>query len=268
MTSDLLFAASKILPDFLFPLSIALLVMIIVAVSGGGKPPARGALAAAALFLWLAGSGFVAEPLARSLERRVLPEDEMASAEAIVVLGGGAGPALPPRKTVELGDEGDRLLHAARLWRAGKAPAVVVCGGRSNPSLTPEPEASAMAEMLGFLGVPAEAILEERASRNTWENALEARRLLEPRGVRRILLVTSAMHMPRAAGVFQHAGFDVLSAPTDFQVVDRQGSVFDEGALRGLVGFILPSADALALTTRVLREYMGLAVYAALGRLG
>ncbi len=266
--SDFFFAASKILPEFLSPLSIALLTMVVVAVFGGGEPRWRRALALAALLLWLAGSDFVSEPLARSLERRVLPEGELGSAGAIVVLGGGAGPALPPRTTVELGDEGDRLLYATRLWRAGKAPIVVVCGGRSNPSLTPEPEASAMAEMLVFLGVPAEAIVEERASRNTWENALEVRRLLEPRGVRRILLVTSAMHMPRAAGLFRHMAFEVLPAPTDFRSVDRRGSVFDGGVVRGLVGLVLPSADSLALTTHVLREYLGLAVYAALGRLG
>jgi uncharacterized SAM-binding protein YcdF (DUF218 family) len=266
--SDLFFAASKTLPDFLFPLSIAFLIVILVAAFGGAGRRGRQALAAAALLLWLAGSDFVAEPLVRSLERRVLPERELGSAEAIVVLGGGAGPALPPRTTVELGDEGDRLLHAARLWRDGRAPVVVVCGGRSNPSLTREPEASAMAEMLRFLGVPAEAILEERASRNTWENAVEAHRLLEPRAMRRILLVTSAMHMPRAAGMFRHVGFEVLPAPTDFRSVDRQGSTFDEGVVRGIVGVLLPSADSLAQTTHVLREYLGLAVYAMLGRLG
>ena len=266
--SDLFFAASKILPDFLSPLSIAVLTMIVVAAFGGVEPRARRALAAAALLLWLAGSGFVAEPLARSLERRMLPEGELGSAQAIVVLGGAAEPALPPRTAVELGEGGDRLLYAVRLWRAGKAPLVVACAGRADPSLTAEPEASDMAEILRFLGVPAEAILEERASRNTWENALEAHRLLEPRAVRRILLVTSAMHMPRAAGLFRHVGFDVLPAPTDFRSVDRRGSVFDEGMVRGLVDLMLPSADSLALTTQVLHEYLGLAVYAALGRLG
>lgn len=265
---DLFFAVSKTLPNFLFPLSIALTTMIFVAAFGRVDVRARWALAAAALLLWLAGSGFVAEPLARSLEERVPRAGEVGGAQAIVVLGGATEPALPPRMEVELGEGGNRLLHAARLWRAGEAPLVVVCAGRPNPSLTSEPESSDMAELLRFLGVPAEAILEERASRNTWENALEAQRLLEPKGVRRILLVTSAMHMPRAAGLFRHAGFDVLPAPTDFRSVDAQGSVFAEGVVRGLVDLALPSASSLALTTQVLREYMGLAIYAALGKLG
>ena len=56
----------------------------------------------------------------------------------------------------------------------------------------------------------------ETGSINTRENALDSYGLLAPRGIRRIILVTSALHMPRAAVAFRKAGFDVIPAPADF----------------------------------------------------
>jgi uncharacterized SAM-binding protein YcdF (DUF218 family) len=63
-------------------------------------------------------------------------------------------------------------------------------------------------------GVPVRWI--ERRSRDTGENAAFSAAMLRPEGIRRILLVTDAMHMPRARAAFERAGFDVVAAPTLF----------------------------------------------------
>jgi uncharacterized SAM-binding protein YcdF (DUF218 family) len=88
-------------------------------------------------------------------------------------------------------------------------------GGRPwNKGLPPESEQ--MAEIMQMLGVPRSAILEESASRNSHENAAYTSRVLLAHHLHRILLVTSAMAMPRALAPFRHQGIDAIAAPTDF----------------------------------------------------
>jgi uncharacterized SAM-binding protein YcdF (DUF218 family) len=259
---------SKILPELVFPLALAWLLCVGAFLGRGLSRRRRASLGLAIALLWLAGNGLVAQALVRSLERRYLPDPDPPAVPAIVVLGGVTQPALPPRTAVEIDDGGDRLLHAARLYRAGKAPRVLICAGRPGFGTYGVPEAADMVAILGLLGVPEDAILQEARSRNTYENAVEAKRVLEPLGIRRILLVTSALHMPRAVGLFRHQGFDVVPAPTDFQVVDVDRSWRDQGVLYVATSLLLPNAEALASTTRALRELLGLAVYRVLGRLG
>jgi uncharacterized SAM-binding protein YcdF (DUF218 family) len=73
-----------------------------------------------------------------------------------------------------------------------------------------------MSGMLQEWGVPKDAILMEGASENTRQNATMSYETLAPRGIHKILLVTSAMHMPRAAAVFRKAGFRGDSSPRRF----------------------------------------------------
>jgi uncharacterized SAM-binding protein YcdF (DUF218 family) len=241
-----------------FPLSLAGLALLGVVFSRGVPRRPRALALLALAILWGGGCGLTASTLAGSLEARARPLlASEAPADAIVVLGGGILPALPPRRAPELSDAGDRVLEASRLWREGRAPRVLACGGTLDAI---SPEASGLAALLRFLGVPPEAILEDRLSRTTRENAVEARRLLEPLEARRILLVTSALHMPRAAGLFRGQGFEVVPAPTDWLVVEGEERSRPSRAL-----WLLPTADGLTLTTRTLREWLGLAVAWALG---
>jgi uncharacterized SAM-binding protein YcdF (DUF218 family) len=134
---------------------------------------------------------------------------------------------------------------------------VVACGGSLDGASA---ESSDLATLLRFLGVAPEAILEEPRSRTTRENALETRRLLDPLAARRILLVTSALHMPRAAALFRGQGVEVVPAPTDWLVVEP-----GPRSRLGVAFSLLPKVESLALTTRALREWLGLAVARALG---
>jgi uncharacterized SAM-binding protein YcdF (DUF218 family) len=154
---------------------------------------------------------------------------------------------------------GDRLFQAARLYLAGKAPRVVVSAGRLTWSRE-QPESTGMADVLEFFGVPRTAILEEPRSRNTYENAVETRRLLAPEGIDRVLLVTSAIHMPRAVALFRCAGFEVVPAPADFLVAEGDPYGFGDGSLEGILLALLPDAQSLEFTTRALKEYLGLLV--------
>lgn len=244
------------------PFSLAGLALVAVALWPGVPRRPRILCAVALALLWGGGCRFVSEGLARSLESRVAPlaGPEVTHADAIVVLGGGLMPALPPRRGPEFSDAGDRVVEAARLWREGRAPIVIACGGSLDGS---PPEASDLASMLRFLGVAPEAIVEDGHSRTTHENAVEARRLLEARGAKRILLVTSAMHMNRAAALFRGQGLEVVPAPTDWLVVETGPRLLPAELLSAL-----PNVESLAVTTRALREWLGIAVASAFGWLG
>jgi uncharacterized SAM-binding protein YcdF (DUF218 family) len=155
----------------------------------------------------------------------------------------------------DLGSGADRIWHAARIYHAGKAPLLVLSGGHFAWMGERDVEAEAMQGFLRDLGVPAEALLLEGRSGNTRENAVFSAELLRERGVQRILLVTSALHMRRALGTFRAVGLDAVPAATDFEVTSEPYH-----AVRWL-----PDAEALAAGTRALKEFLGWWVYRARG---
>lgn len=240
-----------------YPFSLAGLLLVFALCRRGVRTSVRAAIALALALLWGGGSRLASEPLVRSLESYARPPAPGVTADAIVVLGGGLQAAIPPRRAVEVTDAGDRVLEGARLWREGRAPRIVTSGGSFEG--TP-PQAASAAELLRFLGVPPDAILEQSAPLTTREEALAIRRVLEPLGAERILLVTSALHMRRAAALFRGEGFDVVPAPTDFLVIDAPR----RSLARTLLTF-LPRVESLSLTTRALHEWLGLAVARASG---
>lgn len=245
---------TKLLPLLVYPLSLAILLCLCSCLLLWSGRRRSGALltALAAALLWTASTRKAAELITARLERPYPPQraEDMPQAGAIVILGGGTEGTVPGLGLTDLNGGADRLVHGARLFRAGKAPLVILSGG-SPPGI--RPEAEEMAELLAFMGVPADQMLLEPASRTTQENGANTVRLLQARGIRRILLVTSAYHMRRAQAVFMRLGLEVIPAATDYQIVERADSALDW----------LPQADMLEMSSRSLKEYLGWAVYAA-----
>lgn len=255
---------SKFLPLFVFPLGFIALLLIVAALWQRGR---RALVLLALAVLWLAGSRYVAYALIRDLETRYPPLAPGQQADAIVVLGGGTRGSDPPRPMVEVNEAGDRLLYGATLYHAAAAPIVLVTGG-SIEWLTPEgvgPEANDMSSLMGLLGVPPEALWLESRSRNTYENALFSREMLAEAGMTDILLVTSAMHMPRSVPLFEAQGLNVTPAPTDFLVSDAEWHHLWRGGPTSTIINLLPNVEYLTYTTRALKEYIGLIVYSLRG---
>ena len=244
---------SKIVTATISPLGTALLLGLLALVLARSTRPARrragyaaGAIAVAWLCLW---SLPVASLWLRGeLEDQAGPRSIQAlpTAPAMVVLGGAVEGALVPwRPYPDLTSAGDRLWHAARLYRAGKAPLIVLSGGTTHAG--EEPEAQAMRRFLVDMGVPPAAMVLEEKSTTTTENAADTAQLLQGRGIRKILLVTSALHMRRARALFGHAGFEVVPAPTDFEVSHRPFVWRD----------LLPDTNALDGSARAIKEIVG-----------
>lgn len=251
---------SKLLPQFVYPPGICAVLLVLSLLLRKRAALARLLVATTLAIVFVTGTPYLPFYMVRALETWHLPPKELPAAQAIVVLGGGTKNAREPRRHPEVSEGGDRVIHAARLYREGKAPLVVASGG-AVPFFDAEPEASDIVYFLEMLGVPGDAILSETRSRNTLENAMETEKLLRDRGVRRILLVTSAIHMPRAASVFEQAGFDVVPAPTDYTVTDNDWKLLFAPSLQTFLLGIVPSSSNVDLFNRALKEIIGMAVY-------
>ena len=245
---------SKVLSLFIHPLSLGLLLLLGAgAISFWGWRSGLGLAVLGLLVIWLPSTPLFSDWLQRTLESRYPPSRVEAAprAGAIVILGGSVGAPRPPRVYPDLSGASDRVWHAARLYKAGKASLIIASGGTLPWKDQQFREAPVMQRLLTSWGVPADSVLLESASANTYENAIHTADLIERRRIERVLLVTSALHMRRALATFRSAGVAAVPAATDYRVAGEETSLLD----------LFPSAGALDGSTAAIREYVGYIVY-------
>ncbi len=246
-------AASLVYPMGLF--SLLVLVSLLLRGAGRGRLAGR-LLLAGALVLLTASVPRVAQLLAGHLERQYppLPVAALPEVEVAVMLGGVLALPQPPRIEAELVGSSDRILHAFRIARQGKAERLYLVGGAVFGDGPSGGGSGHVRRLLAEWGLPGDRVDTGSTSRTTRENALEARDYLAERGLidSPVMLITSALHMPRAVAVFRTAGIRVVPVATDVRVAaDPSPGVFDW----------VPSAAALQLATAALHEIAGLCYY-------
>lgn len=252
---------SKFLPIFIYPLGLVWLTILGLLSFSKLKRGPKIVLWILLALIFLTSNRWTASSLTYSLERQYVPEGELPKADAIVLLGGGTEPQSSPRRIVELNSAGDRVYYAATLYHEGKAPYILASGGRLPWEANPDsPPAVEMSVILQALGVPTEAIWLEPGSRNTEDNAAFSTPILQEHNVHSILLVTSAMHMPRAVYLFEQQGFDVVPAPTDFNVTNADWEMLWHPDIENFLLNFFPQASYLGTTTSALKEFIGRAV--------
>ena len=207
-------------------------------------------LLASSLCLGIGSNGLVGRWAISSLEREYYEFDphKLEPLDALIVLGGGLGSrrnGMP-----QLTGSGDRVMLAARLYHLGKAR-LLITGGDAIPEIgLPADTAEAAARVWRELGIPDSAIVRGRGA-NTGEELQNAKRYLAGTDAKRVGLLTSAWHMPRARRHAERNGLKVEPVPADFWT-DRP----PEPLLFSLV----PSAEAIAFTHRAILEYLAMAV--------
>jgi len=246
----------KILPVFLLPMGITLLLLL-----AGLFLRRRSLIWLGVVVLWLSSTPVVSNFAARSAEGWA--ERGQASgaprADAIVVLSEGRVVA-PGSAAVSEWSGANRFYGGVELFKAGKAPWLVFTGGWLPWEPRAKLEGEILTEYAKALGVPVKSIATTGAVVNTAEEAQAVAALLAQRhlvGVTQevqphILLVTSAFHMPRAQRLFERAGMQVSPFPVDFKV--------SAGGELGVIDF-LPSAGAMAQTEMAWREMYGRLYY-------
>ncbi|HEB55176.1 MAG TPA: YdcF family protein [Gammaproteobacteria bacterium] len=166
-------------------------------------------------------------------------------AKAIIILGGGSYLGAPEYggDTVSTASL-ERIRYGAYIHKQNDLP-ILVTGGRVLDYIK-TPEATLMARVLkNDFHTPVK--WREDQARNTWENAQYSYRMLAREKIKKIILVTHALHMPRALMSFEAAGFEVIPAPLSFHQSGNDIHIFD----------ILPQAASMEVTYNMLHEFIG-----------
>jgi len=200
---------------------------------------------------FLSSNQFIAKSLVSNLEQQYpqLSVPETPNADAIIVLGGSLSLPIPPRKFSQLSYRSNRFWLASKLYKAGKAPKIILSGGNVFQHKKIKPEAIYISEYLIKMGVRKEDILIEGRSRTTEENASLTNKLVKNLNIKKALLITSAIHMPRSMQLFANSNIDIIPTPSDLIVTDYQAPL----ALQ-----LIPSSNAMNLTKQALHEYYGI----------
>jgi uncharacterized SAM-binding protein YcdF (DUF218 family) len=213
-----------------------------------GKAPLTVGIIGLFLISWPPAEWLFSRPL--ELINSARPPQTSEPPQAIAVLAGGISPPEYER-VYPLADRDtlDRCAMAAWVYRKmGPLPVLGCEGAQAKPN-----PVSVMRELLRGGGVPDDLISIENQSRNTHENAVYGSRILRQRGITRIVLVTDAQSMSRAAACFRKQGMTVIPAACDY------------GHMDFLLPDFIPNWKAIRRNERTLHELVGLGWYSLKG---
>lgn len=245
---------SSFLTSFVIPLNLCIALLVIGAILFITRRRKTGLFLAFcgiawALFWSLPASSLWAGGRLEQLYPHTLP-DALPQAQAIVVLGGHTANSRHNWfEPYNAENASPRIDTAAVLYQTRRAPHIILSGAALEGSVS---EAEMMAKLLRQKGVPDDALILETRSYTTYENAVFTRATLDEHDMNRVLLVTSALHMPRAMAVFRKQGIGAIAAPSRPQIVVPDDPSFS---------FWQPNARALAASRSIVKEYVALMVY-------
>lgn len=251
----------RVLSIPLKPLGLTLLLLIlgIRGIKKGSLPNvARNQIIGALLVLLIFSMPFVAYGLAQLIEKNASQmKSTVQTAPVIVVMGWGTTqPQRGNRTQVQLTETGDRIRYTAELYKAGLAARVIVSAGR-RMELRQQQNAAEANDIKNILvenmNLPSDAIIVEPKGVDVRTSAEQVAAILKQQNLGdRIYLVSSALNIRRAALTFASLNIKVIPKPTNFYTFPNPDS---SSLIQGLTDFI-PNTEALALTSRVIDEYL------------
>lgn len=253
---------SKFLPLFIYPLGLACVFMLAAVLFWRKRNFAKVLLVSALAILFIGGNRYLANSMAKSLEWQYDTLNSTQSMDVIIVLGGATEPGIAPRPMTEINAAGDRILYAAKLYHDHPNAKVLLSGGDidflDHSDSTPAGDMAAIMEMMG---VPESALILQDQSQNTYEDALFSCEKIKGAGYKNVVLVTSAMHMPRSVKLFEKQGCPVLPAPTDFSITETAWQQTWHPTFEGFLINLMPSYSNMSQITKAMKEYIGMYVY-------
>lgn len=176
--------------------------------------------------------------------------------EAGILLGGFSG--YDKQNRGFFNNASDRFIQAASLYHQGIIKKIIVTGGNGLLLGDQPAETVFVFDQLLKMGIPKEAILLESNSRNTYENAIFTKRIVDSLQIPgKLVLITSAEHMPRSEMVFKKAGFHIQPYPCDYDVLNEK---------LDLSNTIVPDPSLLVFWKYLLKEMVGTWAYQLTGK--
>ncbi len=258
----MLFELSKILWWFLQPTKLWLILVLlgVILLYVGRQNAGRGLLTLAVISAFFTVFFPVHSWLAGPLESRFPPLTEFPpNVDGILVLGGAVDELVTASAgQPTLNHAAERMTEAVALARRYATAKLVFSGGsslvRQNDLSLSLSEGDVAEQLFNKLNIYELRLFFEKESRNTWENAVNTKAMMNPQEGETWILVTSAQHMPRSVGVFRKVGWNVIPYPTDYRVIP--------GKRQPNIGF----AEKLQIIDQTAKEWVGLVSYYLLGR--
>jgi uncharacterized SAM-binding protein YcdF (DUF218 family) len=250
---------SKLIWFFIQPLGLVLLALL--AATAGflfrWRRLARRLVIAVTLAFVAACVLPIGDLLMLPLENRFQKPDRLpATLDGIIVLGGAEENLMSGlRGEPSLNNGAERLFAALDLARRFPDAPVVFSGGLGDPWNGIPPQSDIFREAMMMAGLPEQRMILEGQARNTDENVLLLKQLVQPQAGQHWVLVTSAYHMPRSMGLFAKAGWKVVPWPVDYY---------------GRPPELLPRSnlvEQMAVLSIAQHEWVGLLAYWATGRI-
>ncbi|WP_304233241.1 YdcF family protein [Jiulongibacter sediminis] len=184
-------------------------------------------------------------------------EDLEATNAGVLLTGGLMNAYLPFNENLHLNYAGDRLWQTLHLYQKGKIQNIIITGGDiSVLSKKKVTEIDLSKDFLIQNGVPPEHIFLEKKARNTHENAMYVKQLMDEKFPdQEIILITSAFHMKRAAACFKKEGVKLQTYPSHIMSMKTSLDLPD----------LLPSSGSFGLSETLFKEFVGLLVYKIAG---
>lgn len=199
--------------------------------------------------LWLTSTPYISKSLVSFVEKdqlRKLPAD-IEPADVVVVLSGMLGVVNSKHGPIYEWGDPDRFFAGIELMRAKKARFILFTGGLFPWQTQLQSEGAYLASFAKQAGLVESQIAVTEDVQNTAQEANAVKKYLIQHDLKKIILVTSAYHMPRAQQLFQNAGIDLQTYPVDSKVVLYNTTPMD----------FLPDAGAFSATQYALRELIG-----------
>ncbi len=175
-----------------------------------------------------------------------------------VVLGGFCSED-EKRNKILMSDAQERIYKAVELFKTGKIQYILVSGGTGSIFGKSKPEALFAAQVLRNHQIPDSAIISEIHSVNTYENALNSKKMLSEKKLgNNVLLITSAFHMRRALKCFHKQGINATPYSVHFYSKMSRGY--------NIADYILPSSEALYRWDAFIKEWVGFIAYKISGK--
>ncbi|MBI1780048.1 MAG: YdcF family protein [Sphingobacteriales bacterium] len=252
------FFLSKVLSIFISPFNWLLIFILLAVIIKNAKWKKRLVITSVIWFLFFSNH-YIIHKLIVSWQAPVKEFTAGEQYQAGIVLTGFTGFEMNSGRGY-FTSASDRFIQTVKLYQQKRIKKIIISGGSGSIDKDRQrfKEADFVKEEMIANGIPEADILAENQSRNTYENAVETKKILDSVQIKSsCLLITSALHMKRSVKVFEKAGTNVVAYPCNYNALNNPQH-FGES--------VIPTYEAFDMWDKYLKEAVGLLIYRLTGR--
>src|SRR5687767_11881716 len=247
------FYLSKLL-SFLFSPLIWVFILLIWSLKTKVEGRARKLRITAIVILYIFSNSFIIDECFRQWEPTTEDHDLLDTKYDAAIVLGGIGDIDMRLNKINFGMSGDRLFQALPLYYKKRIRRIIFTGGSGRIEFPEKREGIFVKKYLQSINFPDSALVIESLSKNTYENAVFTKHLIDSLGINgKFLLITSAYHMPRSMAIFKKAGYKNITPYITNRLSGKRRYTFDH--------LFIPNTGALISSEALIHEWIGFLIY-------